>query len=57
MDNVIQVNQWKVDMWQVRGPNLDSFLLPNGLGGKIERERGKREKGRDFREREAPHSL
>ena len=36
--DVLHVNQWKVDMWQVRGPNLDSSLLLNGLG----RENGER---------------
>ena len=45
------INQWKVDMWQVRGPNLDSSLLPNGLGGKI------RERKEGILEREAPTSL
>ena len=40
-------------MWQERGPNLDSSLLPNGF-----RERkGKREKGRNFRERGSTFSL
>ena len=43
-------------MWQVRGPNLDSSLLPKGLGGKIERERGNREKT-NLRERESNFSL
>ena len=53
------INQWKVDMWQVRGPNLDSSLLPNGLGGKIrERKEGKiRERKEGILEREAPTSL
>ena len=44
-------------MWQVRGPNLDSSLLPNGLGGKIRERKGKREKGRDFRKKGSNFSL
>ena len=44
-------------MWQERGPNLDSSLLPNGLGGKLEREKEKKEKGRDLRERGSTFSL
>ena len=44
--DVIQVNQWKVDMWQVRGPNLDSSLLPNDLG----RENGERKEERKRKE-------
>ena len=44
-------------MWQVRGPNLDSSLLRNGLGGKIRERKGKREKGRDFKERGSNFSL
>ena len=44
-------------MWQVRRPNLDSSLLPNGLGGKI-RERNEREiKEGTFRERVSNFSL
>ena len=43
-------------MWQEKGPNLDSSLLPNGLGGKLEREK-EREKGRYFRERDSTFSL
>ena len=37
-------------MWQVRGPKLDSSLLPNGLGGRIrERKEGIfRERGSNF---------
>ena len=31
-------------MWQVREPNLDSSLLPNGLGGKLEREKERERK-------------
>ena len=60
VDNGIRcncINQWKVDMWQVRGPDLDSSLLPNGLGGKIRERKGKREKGMDFRERGSNFSL
>ena len=51
VDNGIRcnpINQWKVDTWQVREPNLDSSFLPNGLGGKITERKGKREKGRDW---------
>ena len=45
-------------MWQVRGPNLDSSLLPNGLGGKIGREKKeKRERKRVCRERVSNFSL
>ena len=44
-------------MWQVREPNLDSSLLLNGLGGKIRERKGKREKGRDLRERCSNFSL
>ena len=50
------INQWKVDMWQERGPNLDSSLLPNGLGGKLEREK-ERERKEWILEREVPPSL
>ena len=37
-------------MWQVRGPKLDSSLLPNGLGGRIrERKEGIfRDRGSNF---------
>ena len=43
-------------MWQERGPNIDSSPLPNGLGGKLERENGiERKEG--ILEREAPPSL
>ena len=38
-------------------PNLDSSLLPIGLGGKIRERKGKREKGRDFREKSSNLSL
>ena len=51
------INQWKVDMWQVRGPKLDSSLLPNGFGRKIRERKGNREKGRDLRERDSNFSL
>ena len=60
MDNGIRcnhINQLKVDMGQVREPNLDSSLLLNGLGGKIRERKGKRDKGRNFRERGSNFSL
>ena len=60
VDNGIRcnpINQWKVDTWQVREPNLDSSFLPNGLGGKITERKGKREKGRDSRKRGFNFSL
>ena len=44
-------------MWQVRRPNLDSSLLPHGLGGKIREIKGKREKGKDLRERGSNFSI
>ena len=45
-------------MWQVRGPNLDSSLLPNGLGGKIRREKKEeRERKRVCREKVSNFSL
>ena len=51
------INQWKVDMCQVRGPKLDSSLLPNGLGRKMRERKGESEKERDFRERDSNFSL
>ena len=43
-------------MWQVRGPNLNSSLLPNGLGEKLEREK-ERERKEGILEKEAPPFL
>ena len=43
-------------MWQEGGPNLDSSLLLNGLGGKLEREK-ERERKEGILEREDPPSL
>ena len=53
MDKGIRCNlrsQWEIDTWQVRGHQVDPYLLPTGLGGKrrervrkeesLERERG-----------------
>ena len=44
-------------MWQVRGPNLDSSLLPNRLGGKYEREKERNRKEGIFRERVSNFSI
>ena len=60
MDKGIRCNlrsQWELDTWKVRGHQVDSYLLPNGLGGKIEREKKRKEKGREFRERGSTFSL
>ena len=60
MDKGIRCNlrsQWELDTWQVRGHQVDSYLLPNSLGGKMEREKKRKEKEREFRERDSTFSL
>ena len=58
MDKGIRCNlrsQWELDTWQVRGHQVDPYLLPNSLGGKG-RER-KEEIEREFRVRSSHFSL
>ena len=60
MDKGIRCNlrsQWELNTWQVRGHQVDSYPLPNGLGGKIEKEKKRKEKGREFRVRGSTFSL
>ena len=60
MDKGIKCNlrsQWELDTWQVRGHQVDPYLLPTGLGGKKREKERKREKGREFRERSSTFSL
>ena len=61
MDKEIQVNQWEVDMWQVKRQVLLTQLLPTELDGgkerKIEREKKEEREIRDSRERSSTFSL
>ena len=50
-------SQWEVDTWQVRGHQVDPYLLPTGLGGKKRKKERKKEKERSFRERSSTFSL
>ena len=60
MDKGIRCNlrsQWELDTWQVRGHQVDPYLLPTGLGGKKRKRERKKEKERAFRERSSTFSL
>ena len=60
MDKGIRCNlrsQWELDTWQVRGHQVDPYLLPIGLGGKKRKRERKKEQERAFRERSSTFSL
>ena len=63
MDKGIRCNlrsQWELDTWQVRGHQVDPYLLPNQFGRERKREkRGNRKKEgeREFRVRSSHFSL
>ena len=60
MDKRIRCNlrsQWELDTWQVRGHQVDPYLLPTGLGGKKREKREKEGERKSFRERSSTFSL
>ena len=60
MDKGIRCNlrsQWELDTWQVKGHQIDPYLLPTSLGEKNGKRERKREKERAFKERSSTVSL
>ena len=56
MDKGIRCNlrsHWELDTWQVRGHQVDPYILPTDLGGK----KRERERKKELLEREALPSL